>query len=148
MSIQQVGPAYAAVLAAIHGAAFPEAPWGAEAFHVQLEMHGVIGLLDGRGGLILLRLAADEAEILTLGVIPRLRRQGVAAGLLKEGLKRLRALGARTIFLEVEVNNTAARALYTRSGFHEVGRRRHYYANGDDALVLRASLDAAEETAP
>ncbi|WP_227305704.1 GNAT family N-acetyltransferase [Acidisoma cellulosilyticum] len=139
-SIQSVGPTYAAVLAAIHAAAFPEEPWGAAAFQTQLEMHGVVGLLDKRGGLLVLRVTADEAEILTIGVLPSLRRRGLARGLLHAGLARASGLGATSIFLEVDMGNRAAQALYAKSGFSEVGRRKRYYANGADALVLRLEL--------
>jgi ribosomal-protein-alanine N-acetyltransferase len=45
--------------------------------------------------------------------------------------------------LEVSANNEAARALYARAGFVEVGRRPRYYASGADALVLRLDLSAA-----
>jgi ribosomal-protein-alanine N-acetyltransferase len=147
MAVQAVGPTYAAVLAAIHGAAFPDEAWGAGAFQVQLEMHSVLGLLDGRGGLALLRVTADEAEILTIGVIPAMRRQGIARALLDEGMKRVRARGVRTIFLEVGVRNGPARTLYEASGFQQVGRRRRYYASGEDALILRATLHPIEDGA-
>ncbi|WP_459675449.1 GNAT family N-acetyltransferase [Acidisoma sp. 7E03] len=140
MSITRVGPAYAPALAAIHALAFPQEPWGAATFQQQLEMHGVVGLLDSRGGMILLRLTLDEAEILTLGTAPAARRRGIAAGLLAEALRQAAARGVRQVFLEVEVGNAAARGLYAAAGFTEVGRRRGYYANGADALVLRATL--------
>jgi ribosomal-protein-alanine N-acetyltransferase len=143
MSVHRVGPTYAAVLASLHGAAFPREAWGAGAFQVQLEMHGVIGLLDGRGGLALLRVTADEAEILTIGVIPAVRRQGIARALLADAISRVRAMGVRTVFLEVGVRNRAALALYEGAGFKEVGRRRNYYASGEDALILRATIDQA-----
>ncbi len=139
-TIQTVGPAYAAVLAAIHASAFPNEPWGAAAFQTQLEMHGVIGLLDRRGGLLLLRVAADEAEILTIGVLPNLRRCGLARGLLRTGMAKAAELGATTMFLEVDTDNRAALALYTAAGFSQVGRRKRYYANGADALVLQRNL--------
>ncbi len=143
MTIERVGPAHAAVLAAIHGAAFPREAWGAGAFQVQLEMHSVLALLDSRGGLALLRITADEAEVLTLGVLPAMRRRGIARDLLDESIRRARALGVRTVFLEVGVRNRPARTLYEASGFEEVGRRRRYYASGEDALILRATLDPA-----
>ena len=56
------------------------------------------------------------------------------------------ALGVRTVYLEVGVRNQPARALYEAIGFEEVGRRRRYYANGEDALILRASLDPCAAT--
>ena len=141
--IQSVGPAYAAVLAAIHAAAFPNEPWGAAAFQTQLEMHGVVGLLDQRGGLLMLRVTADEAEILTIGVLPNLRRRGLGQGLLRKGIAKAIDLGAASIFLEVDLGNRAAQALYAAAGFSEVGRRKRYYANGADALVLRLDLPPA-----
>lgn len=144
MSINRVGPAYAPVLAAIHALAFPRARWDAATFQQQLEMHGVIGLLDSRGGMLLLRITVDEAEILTLGTVPAMRRRGVAAGLLAEGLRRAAELGARSVFLEVDTGNAPALRLYAAAGFTEVGRRRGYYANGADALVLRAELPAPD----
>ena len=144
MTVQHVGPTFAPVLAAIHGAAFPLEGWGVGAFQVQLEMHSVLGLLDDRGGLVLLRVTADEAEILTIGVVPSMRRQGIARALLEESLTRARILGVRALFLEVGVRNHPARALYEGMGFREVGRRRRYYANGEDALILCARLSPAE----
>ena len=48
--------------------------------------------------------------------------------------------GATAMFLEVATGNAAALALYTGAGFVEVGRRRRYYADGRDALVLRVNL--------
>ncbi len=143
MTIRHVGPTHAAVLAAMHGAAFPKDAWGAGAFQVQLEMHSVIGLLDSRGGFALLRVMADEAEVLTIGVVPSMRRQGIARALLDASMKEARGLGVLTMFLEVGVRNQAARALYEATGFKEVGRRRRYYASGEDALILRATLEPA-----
>ena len=52
------------------------------------------------------------------------------------------ARGAATMFLEVSTRNEAARTLYARAGFTEVGRRARYYADGSDALVLRAALNS------
>jgi ribosomal-protein-alanine N-acetyltransferase len=49
--------------------------------------------------------------------------------------------GAGALFLEVAGANAAARALYARMGFRDVGRRRRYYADGTDALVMRAALN-------
>jgi ribosomal-protein-alanine N-acetyltransferase len=84
---------------------------------------------------LLLRVAADEAEILTIGVTAR--RLGVGRALLVAGVEKVRALGAAKMFLEVAADNAAARGFYAQAGFVEVGRRPNYYANGADALVLR-----------
>lgn len=147
-AIERIGPAHAPVLASLHAVSFPGEAWDAGTFHMQLAMHGAIGLLDKRGGFILLRATAEEAEILTLAVHPRLRRQGIAALLLQAGMAEAARMGARSLFLEVAIGNQAARHLYAKAGFVEVGRRRRYYANGADALVLRADLPMGEAAPP
>lgn len=135
---------HAAALAAIHQAAFPPGErWGADAMALQLALPGVIALIDPRGGMVMARLAADEAEILTLAVHPDARRQGLARALLAEAARIVAASGATALFLEVALRNAAARALYAEAGFAEVGRRRRYYADGDDAMVMRRALAPA-----
>ncbi len=107
---------------------------------LQLGLPGSFGLLDGRGGMILARVAGDEAEILTLAVMPDSRRQGLGAALLMAAINQAAGCGAGALFLEVAEHNEAARGLYEAAGFHPVGRRRGYYPDGTDALVLRAEL--------
>ncbi|MEL6765718.1 MAG: GNAT family N-acetyltransferase [Pseudomonadota bacterium] len=94
-----------------------------------------------------LRFAADEAEILTLGVVPEARRRGLGTALLAASIAIAEGCGAASIFLEVAEDNDAARALYAAAGFEEVGRRDGYYERRDGsrvaALVLRRSVEAA-----
>ncbi len=132
------GPAHAAVLAALHGAVFTDEPWDEASFSALLGQPGISGLIDPRGGFLLLRVVADEAEIITIGVIRR--RQGIGKALLTAGIAKIRAQAAATIFLEVAAGNAAARALYESFGFTQAGLRQKYYINGEDALVLRLSL--------
>jgi len=145
------------VLAAIHAAAFPPAEaWSCDVFGLQLAMPNVFTLLHQpglhepglhesglheSGGLIMVRVAADEAEILTLAVVPTMRRGGIGLALLRQATGLAATFGARTVFLEVSVINVAARALYTKVGFARAGLRRHYYSDRSDALVLRLDLD-------
>lgn len=95
-------------------------------------------------GFVLSRMAADEAEILTIGVAPLARRKGIAGLLLSTHLGRLTAAGTRRVFLEVDHENHAALALYASFGFQKVGERKAYYrrAEGDSAkaLVMRRDL--------
>jgi ribosomal-protein-alanine N-acetyltransferase len=92
-------------------------------------------------GYILATAAADEGEILIVGVDPAARRQGVAAALLTDALAGLRAAGAKAVFLEVRRGNKAAVALYNRFGFGEAGVRKGYYSDtGEDALLLHVFL--------
>ncbi len=140
-TIQHAASIHAAVLATIHKAAFPpREAWGRDAIALQLALPGAFGLFDPRGGMLLGRVAADEAEVLTLAVMPKARRQGIALDLLNAALVEARKAGAHVAFLEVATDNAAAQALYSRVGFTEVGRRRRYYADGSDAIVLRVKL--------
>lgn len=133
-----------AVLEAMHGMAFaPHDAWSAEVIAAQLAAPGGFGLLHPAGGMVLLRVVADEAEILTLAVVPAARCRGVGTALLRAGMDRAAAAGAGCMFLEVGVANQAARRVYGAAGFAEVGVRRRYYSDGTDALVMRAILPQA-----
>jgi len=130
--------AHADILAALHGAVFPEEPWDGPSFASLLAQPGMTGLIDPAGGFLLVRMVADEAEIITLGVVPK--RQGIGRALLTAGLARARAAGVQTIHLEVAASNTAARALYESFGFTQTRMRQNYYIHGGDALILSLSL--------
>jgi ribosomal-protein-alanine N-acetyltransferase len=134
----------ARLFAGLHALCFVS-PWDAEAFAGLLKRKGAFGLLAWRSGdpapagFALLERVEDEAEILTLGVRPDCRKQGIAAGLLAQGCGELARLGARCVHLEVAADNEAALALYRRTGFAETGRRPAYYRRGAgavDGLIL------------
>lgn len=139
-------PATPTALAALHARCFTAPPpWSAAAFAATLAQPGAV-LLARPGAFLLGRIAAGEAEVLTLAVAPEARRQGLAAALLAQFLTDAAAQGATTAFLEVAEDNLVARALYARAGFRPAGRRRGYAVAPDgtriDALVLRlAPLD-------
>ena len=142
-------PALAAALAAIHARAFPpDEVWDEGAIALLTDSPGGIGWFDPRGGFCLARVAADEAEILTLAVLPERRRQGIAARLLTAAMAAASGRGARRMLLEVAESNLAARRLYAAAGFRPVGRRARYYASGEDALVLAAALSPTPEGRP
>ncbi|BDG70842.1 hypothetical protein Rmf_07710 [Roseomonas fluvialis] len=86
------------------------------------------------------RVAAQEAEVLTLAVHPAARRGGAGAALMRALMTAAAQRGASDMFLEVSEQNAAARRLYARLGATEAGRRRRYYPDGSDALVLRLAL--------
>jgi len=88
-------------------------------------------------GVVVFRVAADEAEVLNIAVEAACRRRGTGSRLMNEVIAACRAAGARKIFLEVRDSNQAARQFYSRLGFEESGRRRGYYrAPVEDAVVL------------
>ena len=87
--------------------------------------------------------AVDEAHLLNLSVAPDWQRQGIGSDLARFFVKLARDLGAERIYLEVRPSNTAARALYKRHGFTEIGLRRDYYPAGEgreDAVIMELVL--------
>jgi [ribosomal protein S18]-alanine N-acetyltransferase len=137
----------AAALAQIHGASFHRG-WGEDEFeHMLSERNTLVHRLRmGRKtvGFSVSRMAADEAEILSIAVADTYRGRGLSNGLLLTHLGHLAGRGIRTVFLEVEENNQPARRLYQRAGFSVVGRRERYYrqTGGEalDALLMRRDL--------
>ena len=91
-------------------------------------------------GFALWRRLGEEGEILSFAVAPEARREGLARALLSEVMVSASAEGVAAMFLEVDAGNAPAIALYKSAGFQQVGRRRRYYRNGADALVLRRAL--------
>ena len=137
-------------LAALHAQAFA-APWSAREFADLLSQPGVLAIQEP-DGFILIRVVLDEAEILTLAVIPKARRLGLGRRLVEEGAVVATQAGAARLFLEVAEDNTPARALYDRAGFRQIGRRKAYYtqANGSrtDAVVMSRDLCVDQANVP
>lgn len=107
--------------------------------------HGAIDVSNDKlVAFVLSRVAADEAEILTLAVAPANRRKGLARRLLEAHLECLAGLAVVSLFLEVDTGNRPARALYARLGFATVGERKAYYRSAgappSAALVMRRDL--------
>ena len=128
-------------MARLHAAAFaPERGWSAREFEA-LCASPHVRTYSVAHGFALLRVVADEAELLTLGVAPDQRRRGIADALMRQWI---RDCGARRAFLEVAEDNVAAQALYARHGFTVAGRRKAYYsrpgAPSADALLMHAPL--------
>ena len=127
-----------------------EPPWDSNSIKSLLEHPAATSLVALAGepkvaiGFIIGQLAADEAEILSIGVSPNWQRAGLGARLL-EGLARAARRGeAKRIFLEVAEDNAPAVALYRKLNFVEVGRRKRYYerprGKAVDALTLVLTL--------
>lgn len=137
----------AAAIASLHAASFRRG-WSEQEVEGLLIDRAVIAhraTLGGKlVGFIMSRLAADEAEILSVAVAKRSQGRGLARQLLTLHLRRLAGLSARAVFLEVDEHNKPAIRLYARAGFREVARRPNYYqgAGGEPAtaLVLRRDL--------
>jgi [ribosomal protein S18]-alanine N-acetyltransferase len=89
-------------------------------------------------GFIVGRQVADEWEIENIAVTGTARRCGLGSRLVGEFLDLVRDRGGKAVFLEVRESNEAARSLYEKWAFLEVGRRKMYYQDpAEDALVLK-----------
>lgn len=92
---------------------------------------------------VVMSVGAREAHILNICVDPARRGAGLGEILMNKMMSIARRLQASAMFLEVRPSNTAARRLYDRLGFNEVGIRNNYYpAQGgrEDALILAKQL--------
>ena len=133
----------------IHSAAMSDS-WNASEFSQLMATLGVFGLIAKTEGstavaFVLVRVVADEAEILTLATLPEHRRLGFASALMRKAATTAKALGAHSVFLEVARENKPALSLYAAHGFEKVGERKAYYKDSGaddsrDALILRSVL--------
>ena len=142
-------PADSQAIARLHTHGFHH-PWNDGEFRSLLNEPAIFGFIArpvGRaktpGGFVLARLAAGEAEILTIAVEKSDRRNGVGTSLMETVLRSLHQLRAQSLFLEVDEQNSAAVNLYKQLGFTQVARRPSYYdtpAGKSSALVMRLDL--------
>lgn len=107
----------------------------------------------GLAGYITLSVLEGELEVLNVALRPECRGRGLSYPLMSYALhdtlqgghllkKGRPASGWERGVLEVRTGNMPARALYARLGFLSAGIRRHYYVDGEDALVM--TLEASD----
>ncbi len=131
-------------MARVHRQAFGSKGWSAEDIATMLRVEGTEALLAHAGerpvGMIIHRMLWGDGEILTLGVVPTMRRRGIGSRLLATAMNGMVMQGANRIFLEVAADNAAAIALYESLRFEPLGRRPNYYLEEGgrrvDALMM------------
>jgi ribosomal-protein-alanine N-acetyltransferase len=151
VSLLWAAPERSGEIAALHKRLF-DPPWDEAAVTNLLEHPASTSLVAVAGdaktktvvGFVIGQLAADEAEILSIGVAPDWQHAGLGTMLI-EGLSRAAKRGEATkLYLEVAEDNIAAAGLYKSLGFTETGRRKGYYVRADgpavDAIVLSLRL--------
>lgn len=118
-------------------------PWSRKSFEVELkkewgiswvmlEAHRVIGYL-------VAWLVGDEIHVANVAVDHAYRRRGIGEILLKKVIEN--SPGFCWMELEVRGSNRAARSLYKKLGFHEIGiLKRYYLEEGEDAIVMSKVL--------
>ena len=117
-------------------------PWSEKSVAGELDNPLALWLVamegDRLAGYVGSQTVMDETDMMNLAVAPQFRRQGVGEALVNALTASLKELGSRCLTLEVRDSNEAARALYGKLGFTEIGRRRGYYRDPrEDALILR-----------
>lgn len=148
-SILAAGAEAATAMAALHARCFPR-PWTEASMSEALAIPGTQAWLSLTGnraaGLVMIRVTAGAAEILTICVDPDHRRGGLGRDLAGMALEAARQSGCTRMILEVATRNTAARRLYSSLGFEKIGLRSGYYPAEtgklppDDALILSRGL--------
>ena len=145
LSLLWASPDRADDVAKLHAELF-NPPWNRDEIHKLLEHPAAAALIATAGpdrepaGFIIAQLAADEAEILSLGVATRWQNMGLGRRLIEGLIRAAHRAEARRLFLEVSVDNLAALRLYGKLDFRKVGVRPKYYkhagSQGVDALIL------------
>ena len=146
--IVPVGLAMTPLLSKLHGACFDEV-WDEAAMRELMSMPGAMSFVIGTApdtpaGFVIANRAADQADILSIGILPGDRRRALGRKLLSYLAERLRSEGTSAIFLEVAADNIAAIGLYRSCGYVELGERKNYYASDRSnrtAVQMKCELD-------
>ncbi|WP_455474277.1 ribosomal protein S18-alanine N-acetyltransferase [Bartonella sp. B30(2025)] len=136
-------------LSQIHQRCFIPA-WEKQTFDNFLKDHSIFGYKvypidqpDHVLGFCLCRLILDEAEMITIAVLPHYRRQGIGHLLIDSVLHHLHRACAIKLFLEVAETNLSALKLYQRFEFQKIAKRPGYYQaknNRIDAIVMQKTF--------
>jgi [ribosomal protein S18]-alanine N-acetyltransferase len=128
-----------ACVLALELALFGEDAWSEQTVLATLARGRVLVAEDGDVllGYVVLADADDVADLERIGVRRDHQRAGLASALLDAAL---RDHERDRVLLEVRADNRPALAFYTRAGFAEIHRRRRYYRDGTDAIVLELDL--------
>ncbi|MCR5681485.1 MAG: ribosomal protein S18-alanine N-acetyltransferase [Clostridiales bacterium] len=134
---------------AIEDASFT-CPWSEESFREAFEAENIAIYAAHRDGVLVgfscLLAIGEEAEILNIASSPAVRRSGVGQALLSRMIGEAAAKGVTELYLEVRDSNAAARSLYRKNGFTEIGIRRHYYIKPrEDAILMKKTLVPADK---
>jgi ribosomal-protein-alanine acetyltransferase len=132
------------VLTALETTLFGDDAWGPSSVRDEIDGPGRLAVVAVEGdrvvGWAVTRTSHDLTDLQRIAVHPDHQRRGVARALLDEVLGRARADGASRVLLEVSALNAGALAFYADADFVEIDRRRRYYRDGSDAVVMRRAL--------
>ncbi len=147
MTVSKLTAETVTAAAELTGRLFPHEHWKKEdlaaslteenrRFYVCLAKGQVVGC----GGV---QTVEEQGDILTVGIDPDFRRQGLGEALLTALIKEFEEMGGKQLFLEVRAGNTPARTLYEKCGFLEISRRKGYYRDPlEDAVIYQYEVQA------
>jgi len=143
--IRHATPADLETLERLERASFPD-HWSSETLRNALRDPAYLVLLSENVGFLLGWHVGEEAELARLGVLQSERGHGIGLALVWQGLEEWKARGVSSVFLEVRASNDGAVRLYERAGFTTIGRRANYYANGEEARVMKRGIEANSDS--
>lgn len=115
-------------------------PWTEKMFQEELSGKAAVyrvAVENGRAvGYMGMWILADEGHITNVAVAKDFRRQGIAAALVEDFIRLAKERQLVFITLEVRESNCGAISLYEKKGFVPVGRRKRYYDNTEDAILM------------
>lgn len=150
IGIMTVSTSHSEVFAELHATCFSNG-WSREAFAKLLNMPGAMGFIaiqndneEAAIGYALISNSGAEAEVVTLGVLPGMQRQGIGTHLINAIHKTCLECGTACVFLEVNAQDAGTISFYRNAGYECVGTRERYYKHGDapadDALIMRKPI--------
>lgn len=125
-------------------ASFQHSSWTIDAFYYELEQnnfaHYFVLEYDQRIiGYLGLWVVVDQAQVTTIAIDAAYQGHGLGQMILKYGMNYVGSI-ATVMSLEVRVDNVVAQHVYRKLGFQFGGKRKNYYGDGEDALVMWVNL--------
>lgn len=139
MTVSKMTPATASLAAGLEQQLFSH-PWREADFLASLTDPTRCFLTAMEGEYLLgycgLQVGGDQGDVLTVGVDPARRRQGIGLVLMRELIREAARMGVQSLFLEVRESNGSARGLYEKLGFQLLGKRPGYYKDpAEDGMI-------------
>lgn len=132
--MREIQPSDAKRLSYIHRESFDNG-WSESDFKQMLSIGKYFGFICDEG-FIMGRMVVDEIEIFSIAVLKNFRSRGIASKLIKNFHVKTKKIGAKKIFLEVNINNEIAKKLYLSNGYQSISIRPNYYDN-QDAVIMQ-----------
>ena len=132
---------------AIEDASFSD-PWSRASFEASFaDEHTRFSVAEAGGevvGYLIMWSLFDEAEVLSVAVMPEMRRGGIGRMMMSDALGYALSAGVESVYLEVRETNEAAKRMYGSFDFEAIGRRKRYYVKPvEDAIIMRLEVRSA-----